>query len=362
MWATEPLIWFTFTLQVLFVGAREEDAQNTLSVDSQSVDIASVLGAQDVYDYGIGIGLGGSYGTISISYSNGTKMNLAKIDGSETYNAMFKNFSLEASQHIHPPYQGWDDASIDWPRLRQRKWNKAHGLPASEDVGVISSMISNLVTAAQLQLGHNITEALAATPNLVALYQEDVVDAFEHSGLQSLDYWWDRDHVYHETAAAVAGNGFGLCQNFKDIKSCRDEDHEMPLEVVFSVSYTAEYLCVELADMISASYVRGHRMSPPTMDFTLGLRALHDNPSEMWYWEAVRDTILRGLVIGWHNWQPKKVFVLGDQSHHNKFRAVLEEALLWYNNGVLPEIFDSDPVFRATQGAAEMARRRRFVG
>lgn len=340
--------------------AGEEDAQHTLIVGSHAIDAAPVLGAQDVYDYGVGLDLCGSYGAASISYSNGTKVNLAKLDGSESYKALFKKYSLEATQHIHPPYQGWDDQDIDWPRQRQRQWNKAHGLPASEDVGVISAMISNLVVAVELRLGHNITAALVTTPNLVALYQEDMVDAFEHSALQSLDATWDRNNVYHETSAAVAGNGLGLCHDFKDIKSCRDEEWKMPDEIVLSVMYTADCLCVELAHISSASYSLGYGVSPPTMDFTLGISALHDNPSEKYYWEAVRDTIMRGMLVHLHDPPPQKVFVLGDQSHNERFRVVLEDALLRYV-GKLPEIFDEDPVFRAAQGAAEMARRRRFV-
>lgn len=76
-------------------------------------------------------------------------------------------------------------------------------------------MISNLVTVAELRLGHNITAALVATPNLVALYQEDVADAFEYSALQSLDSPSNRDHVYHETSAAVAGNGVWTVPGFQ---------------------------------------------------------------------------------------------------------------------------------------------------
>jgi hypothetical protein len=37
----------------------------------------------------------------------------AKVDGSESYKALSKKHSLEASHHIHPPYQGWDDPEID---------------------------------------------------------------------------------------------------------------------------------------------------------------------------------------------------------------------------------------------------------
>lgn len=154
----------------------------------------------------------------------------------------------------------------------------------------------------------------------------------------------------------VVGSWSASITSYQD----RNEEGKMPFEIVLSVTYTADCLCVELAYVSSASYVRGYRVSPPTMDFTLGIGALHDNPSETYYWEAVRDTILRDMVINLHGHQPEKVLVLGDQSHNDKFRAVLEEAVLRYN-GKLPNMFDEDPVFRVAKGAAEMARRRRFV-
>lgn len=97
MWTNSPIIWFFFFLRVVSTAAGEEDAQHTLIDDSPKFDAAPVLGAEDVYSFGVGVVLGGSYDTISISYSNGTKMNLAKIDGSESYKALFKNYSLEAS-------------------------------------------------------------------------------------------------------------------------------------------------------------------------------------------------------------------------------------------------------------------------
>jgi hypothetical protein len=66
------------------------------------------------------------------------------------------------------------------------------------------------------------------------------------------------------------------------------------------------------------------------------------------------------MVINLQDHQPEKVFMLGDQSNNDDFRAVLDEALLRYN-GKVPKMFDEDPVFWAAQGAAEMACRRRFV-
>jgi hypothetical protein len=85
--------------------------------------------------------------------------------------------------------------------------------------------------------------ALVATPNLVALYQEDVADAFDCSALQSIDSPWDRDHVYHETGAAVAGNGFGLCHDFEVIKPAERKSGRCPLRL-FSRSCTRQIVCV----------------------------------------------------------------------------------------------------------------------
>ena len=90
--------------------------------------------------------------------------------------------------HIsRPPYRDAADAIKDIPRQRLRRERKAQGLPASEDVGTLSVMLRALRDAAESYLGHEISSALAATPNLVALYQEDVDDAFEYLGLENLD-------------------------------------------------------------------------------------------------------------------------------------------------------------------------------
>ena len=186
------------------------------------------------------------------------------------------------------------------------------------------------------------------------------MDAFEYVGLEYLDKTWVGDMLYHQASAAIAGNGLGLCKDFKDKELCRDEEDHMASEVVLSVMFTTDCLCVELANIQSATYLHAYRVSPSTMDFTLGTRYLHDNPSEIYYWEAVKDTILRGMVVGLDNHEPEAVFVMGDESRNPRFRKILEETLLQYM-GKLPKIFDEDPVFRAAQGAAEMARRRSFV-
>ena len=114
------------------------------------------------------------------------------------------------------PYRDTADLLKDIPRQRLRRERKAQGLPASEDVGTLSVMLQALRDAAESYLGHEISSALAATPNLVALYQEDVDDAFEYVGLKSLDDPNPLFRMFHETAAAAASYGIGLCHDYTD--------------------------------------------------------------------------------------------------------------------------------------------------
>ena len=86
----------------------------------------------------------------------------------------------------------------------------------SEDVQILSKMLQALRTTAESHLGHSIDSALAATPNLVALYRGDVKDAFEYVGLKSLDNDSMLLRLFHETAAAAASNGIELCGNCAD--------------------------------------------------------------------------------------------------------------------------------------------------
>jgi|ERR1700734_2834020 hypothetical protein len=75
----------------------------------------------------------------------------------------------------------------DAPRQARRRQRKSQGLPASEDVGILAEMLGALRNAAEVYLDSKIYYALAACPNLVALYHEDIEDTFEYLSLKSLD-------------------------------------------------------------------------------------------------------------------------------------------------------------------------------
>ncbi|MCJ1380887.1 hypothetical protein MMC17_003996 [Xylographa soralifera] len=119
-----------------------------------------------------------------------------------------QRLSLASSRHGCPPYEWFHDGgAFNWEgtlRQERRHLRKALGLPASADVGIIAKFLSTLRTAAEEAQQRPITHAMIATPDLVALYDEDIADAAAHIGLNLLsDSYYERQprHVY---AAFVA--------------------------------------------------------------------------------------------------------------------------------------------------------------
>src|SRR6266536_1643004 len=110
-----------------------------------------------------------------------------------------------------PPYEWWHDGGAlagvpDIPRQLLRWFRKSIGIPSSADVGAIASLLSKLVSATEKAQKIKITHAVISTPDLVALYDEDIADAAEHVGITLLqDAWFERQprHIY----AAFVGYG-----------------------------------------------------------------------------------------------------------------------------------------------------------
>jgi hypothetical protein len=189
---------------------------------------------------------------------------------------------------------------------------------------------------------------LAACPNLVALYCKDIEDAFEYLFLGSVDNTYNLYRLFREQAGAEASYGLGLCHDPSNVYRCDKEQHETPVTTVLTVPYVRNALCVEVSVMKSAYAYYPYSTSPPSMDFNLGAQALHDNPDEGYYWQAVRDRIVAGVIGGLPANRPTKVFLLGDKTRGNTFKVIIL--------GYVPDVYDDDPVFSAARGAAEFAR------
>jgi hypothetical protein len=262
-----------------------------------------------------------------------------------------------------PPYDSLEDYFRDQPRQVTRYTRKAAGLPASSDVGELAQLILSLRSAVEAHLGgRKISGAVATIPHLPAMYQEDLEDAFEYAGLIYIPhypYWYGG--IFPESGAVYVGNGFGLCSNYTDPASCEEEKHNpthQPLhENVLSVSYTGSILTSTWAtEGMWFAYPASDNFK--VVDLGLGWDKRNENPKDSYYWEAVRDAIIKPALEA-NNYLHKetdKVLLHGDCSTDERFQKVLKEAV----EGALenkPRVFALDPVYSAARGAAEMAKR-----
>lgn len=309
-----------------------------------------------------------------MSYPNGSKLTVAKVDGDPPYQEMLGRLSLASSQHpsyapkhpsledkadrYRPPYNNFDESLRDMPRQAKRRARKAAGIPASKDVGALSSVLKPLRDAVQRHLGYKVCSATAAaTPHLLALYEEDMLDTFEYLGLRHLRLLSHADLLY-ESSAAYAGHGLGLCSDYSNYTACKDEEKRMPGEEIMAILYTRSALTVTFSGTKSAYYL----WEPPYRhleDFSLGHAARHDNPSEEFYWAAVRDRIQELILQNHNSVKPGKVLLFGECATDAKFTETVHDAL----ESVMeerPEIMIGDIEGIAAIGTAEMAKRAQW--
>ena len=235
-----------------------------------------------------------------------------------------------------------------------RKARKAIGLPASHDVGVLAKMLSDLRSRVEEQISKPVESAGVATLNLVALYQEDLQDAFEYVGLRYLTFPV-RYGVLYETSAAYAGYKFGLCSDYTNRSACKTEQVHMPKDVVMTVLYTRTALTVSLSIMESAYYL----YEPPhrhLLDFSLGYDARPLNGANEGYWDAVGLKLEQILIENPYYERPAKVLLMGDCARDETFQRILKKALN-QQLGELPEILGRGSEGVAAKGAAEFAKR-----
>ena len=215
-------------------------------------------------------------------------------------------------------------------------------------------MLSDLKLQVEEYLGVPIESAGVTAPHLVALYQEDLQDAFEYAGLRYLTFPV-RYGVLYETSATYAGYGYGLCSDYTERVACKEEQQNMASEVVMAVLYTRTVLTVSFSVMKSAYYLYEPDNRYHT-NFALGYDARSQWASEEEYWVEVAKSLDLLMAENPNYKRPAKVLLMGDQIHDKTFIQILE-TLLQRETTDKPEILSQDSQFAAAKGAAELAKR-----
>ena len=93
---------------------------------------------------------------------------------------------------------------------------------------------------------------LVSTPHLVALYEEDILDAINYQGTVNPGIYFTLVNGYEgydqprASIAGMAGEGWGICSNYTDIDACDQEENLMPPRRVYTVEYTNSSLHLRL--------------------------------------------------------------------------------------------------------------------
>ena len=221
-------------------------------------------------------------------------------------------------------------------------------------------MLERLRGEVVAQTGLGVTSAAVITPNLPALYEEDLLDVFEYVGLDfvTLDQPRFFDYLY-ETSAAYAGYGFGLCTNYRNQTDCQREERGMNATNILSILYTDDILTVDLDLVASAYYIYFPRTLNASEFYDGYLTGGLGKGRRADYWDHVEERMSKTLG-SWRGAFLSKVVLMGNRVEEENFRRRLDRALLARGNR--PELLSWEAEFVAAKGVAEMAKRQPYRG
>lgn len=200
---------------------------------------------------------------------------------------------------------------------------------------------------------HDSPAAVISYPSIIALYDEDIIDAAHHTGLHILAGTY---HLPREVVAAYAGYGMGFCQSYWDRDKCREEGHEFPFRHTLLVEYTEESLPLHRERMATAVHYSDFYSIDARASFDLGRRNHHQHGHA----ERIKDFI-RGFLRHVYRYldMPEKISVImtGDTEMvtDGPLRMAIEAAIEEF--GSKAELLTLMPEFIASRGAAELAWR-----
>lgn len=236
-----------------------------------------------------------------------------------------------------------------------------------------------------------LTSAVITTPDLFALYDEDLYDAAEFLQLDadqidrpwpfkaSLQSDWRYRRQPKHLFAAFAGYGFGMCVHYTSTRLCEEEENTMSPVPVVAISFTQQGLQLEHNFIgYSPGLTTAHtemlmwQQHPSWYSSDLGFSkypkdSYSDTDREL-YWTRVRHQLNEWLVevlSTRYYMNVTDVLLLGESAVRNeRFREEVMKAVMERDEQLAePSIHgggdgeDLDPLFVASRGAAEISRR-----
>jgi len=304
-----------------------------------------------------------------------------------------------------PPYYDCPAQTSDLKRQCRRYFCGRLGRPASSDVAILATIISDLThqTNAFLQssgLGE-LEIAFITAPDLPALYAEDLADAAEYTKMQMLTLpgaifkspGGDGAWVVSEVNTACAGNGLGLSYlhdgpytkslsmnnspiddkrphfEFENERMSKDElkvaGSPWPWNIsALSVLFTKTAFSVHQGYFSIAS-ATSSPMGCRILNFSLGLSqsssSFETTTNESIYWHEIRQAI-RTVLKSWYGlpYEVSRAIIYGESVRDEDLNAIIREEIQRVRDGDEVErqstiFYSEDPVYAAARGAALLA-------
>ncbi|KAF2797185.1 hypothetical protein K505DRAFT_372636 [Melanomma pulvis-pyrius CBS 109.77] len=338
----------------------------------------------------VGYDLTESYGTATIKFPSGEIIYIGPIEGDDNYKNAMHKLSLESSKHTAPPYNWYWDApggpfagTYDYPRRQWRSWRKYWGLPATHEVGAISTLLTSLIASSSAAIlarnsSQDATKAVITTPDLLALYDEDIYDVAEYAGLNASGAHPFRASYFPDTVlstpryerqpkyidAAYMGYGFGLCSPYQSDNNCQTNDTGMRYSNVLTVYISRRAVDIEHGSWKNYAYTRmlDYQQHASFFDDTLGL---DDRTSgnedggedEAAYWQRLRALLLSCMHPMSSQNNVSHVFLVGEKAKEERVEMEVREAISQRPQVYVPRVYKENAVFGPSRGAAEMAAR-----
>ncbi|KAL9038907.1 MAG: hypothetical protein Q9214_005094, partial [Letrouitia sp. 1 TL-2023] len=289
-----------------------------------------------------------------------------QIYGGDKYEELMYRLSLPSSKHLSPPYQSIWEEIVDKPRQLRRRALRSLGFPPSHNVAIIADLLKQLHNEilGYDNLGTRFDAALVTSPNLIALYQEDLIDAIEYFGIMppTALYSASNRNAYNQprnALAGFAGNGMGLCKNVTDEEACKEEEGKMPIRLVYTLEYTNTSLHVRI-DLLAVAHLQyeSYEDGGALTSFDLGTAKRDQRIDKSVYWAEVR-VFLAKLPRRWQYYGGiDNVVLLGNGALDREFVQIVYETVKDFQPGKRDPVFSvTDPTFAAARGALELAER-----
>ncbi|KAH7412394.1 hypothetical protein BKA64DRAFT_658774 [Cadophora sp. MPI-SDFR-AT-0126] len=299
---------------------------------------------------GVGVSLTASYGVVSLRKDDGTFEDVGRIESIEDYAEMIERLSAPGAQRASPPYDTMEELWEDWPRQLLRSARKRIGLAASGDVAVLSRVLQQVLDLqpADPRISLRANPVVISYPALYGLSQEDIADAAEYLGLSILS----GNHHYQPCSivAAYAGHGLGLCDDYRDMETCRQEGLDLPAREVLLVEHTEHALFLH-AKVMREAYELASRDIAIFTDFSLGHVEVPRRAEKIG--QAVRQFLQEKYKnVGLPD---KLTAIMTGSKICKEVSQAIEKAAK--DLGCDVEILNGEPEYIAARGAAELAWR-----